>query len=211
MTSQDNSILSCVDSPVTQIRKHSAGNLTGDLRKVKDLAADIHNLILKWASLNSRGVDIITRIANMKIEKVFNVQEVSGGPQPAIPLELNPLCDLLLDLVGDMKKIVEKLESKTKLAESLVSLKVYNTSTTVSDVLFQTMSLEDIAKTVREICTDYQQEVSFKAELCKHVGHAANRDAIMFYTSCWAHQPYVSTRTCDSLQALLIETGHVQS
>ena len=55
---------------VAQIKHHAAGNLTGELRKVKDIAADFHNQTLKWASLNTQGMDIVTQIGNIKIEKV---------------------------------------------------------------------------------------------------------------------------------------------
>ncbi|KAH9498259.1 hypothetical protein Btru_009493 [Bulinus truncatus] len=215
MTAPDSnsSFHSFVDSPVPQIRKHSAGNLTGDLRKVKDLAADFHNVIMKWNSLNSQGLDIITKISNIKIEKVFNVQELSDSQQPQfLPLELNPLCALLLKIVDDMEKIVQKLESKTKIAESLVSLKSFQRSTGSSrDVLFLSMSLEDVAKTVQNIYKDYATELAFKKEVCKHVCHATNRGEVMFYTISWVHQPYISSDTQDQLQALLIETGHVNS
>ena len=63
----------CIDlctHTVAQIKQHAAGNLTGELRKVKDIAADFHNLAMKWKALNSQGMDLVTQISNIKIEKV---------------------------------------------------------------------------------------------------------------------------------------------
>lgn len=41
--------------------------LSVSARKIKDNAADWHNLILKWEALNDRGFAIANNIANMKI------------------------------------------------------------------------------------------------------------------------------------------------
>uniref|UniRef100_A0A0B6ZD55 Uncharacterized protein n=1 Tax=Arion vulgaris TaxID=1028688 RepID=A0A0B6ZD55_9EUPU len=97
----DNSFLSPVSSPAPQAKQHTSTNLTGDPRKVKDLAADFHNLMRKWKALNSEGMDIISKIANIKIERVFNLTEQESGTV-RLPQELNPLCDLLCDTVDRM-------------------------------------------------------------------------------------------------------------
>ena len=45
------------------------GNLTGSARKLKDNAADWHNLILKWDRLNDEGSTIATKIVNYRISE----------------------------------------------------------------------------------------------------------------------------------------------
>lgn len=45
------------------------GNLTGSARKLKDDAADWHNLILKWERLNDEGSTIATKIVNLGLSK----------------------------------------------------------------------------------------------------------------------------------------------
>lgn len=45
-------------------RKSSA--LTGSARKVKDNAADWHNLLLRWEKLNEEGFVLAGNIVNMK-------------------------------------------------------------------------------------------------------------------------------------------------
>ncbi|GFR64892.1 cyclin-dependent kinase 2-interacting protein-like [Elysia marginata] len=84
--------------------RHNAGNLTGYPRKVKDLAADFHNCIMKWEALNTKGMDIVTKIANVKIEKVYDAQQdvESGQNIAALPQELNPLCDKLAEIIEAM-------------------------------------------------------------------------------------------------------------
>ncbi|XP_059155032.1 cyclin-dependent kinase 2-interacting protein-like [Physella acuta] len=208
--SNDQNKLSSVASPVPQVKHHAAGNLTGELRKVKDLAADYHNLTMKWNNLNSQGMDIITKIANIKIDKVFNVEkDPDSETHTDLPLELNPLCDALSDIVDAMSRVESKLEHKAKIAEGLLSLQKYQRSASSSPVLFSTMTLEDVVNTVKEIHQYFGQELKLKRELCRQLAHAGSRDVMMFYSTCWLHQPYLQAGWEDQLQALLSETGHV--
>lgn len=39
----------------------------GSARKIKDNAADWHNLMMKWETLNDSGFSAATKIVNMKI------------------------------------------------------------------------------------------------------------------------------------------------
>lgn len=55
-----------------QRRKSSTpkqGQLTGLARKISDGVADIYNSIQKWETLKNQGFNIVTDIANCKIEK----------------------------------------------------------------------------------------------------------------------------------------------
>ncbi|CAL1526170.1 unnamed protein product [Lymnaea stagnalis] len=215
MTSQEeqngSGVLALVASPIPQVRQHAAGNLTGELRKVKDLAADFHNLLSKWNTLNVQGMDVITKIANIKIEQVFNKEMLTTDPTGTkLPMELNPLCNMLLDILDAMSKIILKLEFKAKTAQSLVSLQQFQKSGAGNPVLFLTMTLPDVANTLLEIHKSFSKEFNFKTELVKQVAHADNRDTMMFYSACWLHQPYVEAQCQDLLQALLKETGHIQ-
>ncbi|XP_005093101.2 cyclin-dependent kinase 2-interacting protein [Aplysia californica] len=213
-TSGSSSLISPFSSPVAQVKHHGAGNLTGDLRKVKDTAADFHNLTMKWNALNSQGMDIVTRIANIKIEKVFNVQDLSEDSQQTqqLPPELNPLCDLLSGVVDAMEKIEVKLRSKVEMMEGLIALKQFQKlkSESESPVLFVTMTLQDVACTVRSVYEMYSKELHFKRQLCGQIAHAGTRDTMMFYSVSWMHQPYIDCVAQDFLRALLKETGHVK-
>jgi len=201
-------------SPVAQIKQHAAGNLTGELRKVKDIAVDFHNLAMKWKALNSQGMDLVTQISNIKIEKVFNPNLSMEGENyqgVTLPPELNPLCDQLCAVVDSMEKIDEKLKGKASQVEGLISLKKFQKKNdNESSLLFITMTLEDAAESFKTISEAYSKELLLKKSLCKEVAHAEGRDAIMFYSVCWMHQPYLDSHSRDILHALLKETCHIK-
>ena len=44
------------------------GNLTGSARKLKDGAADLHNLLEKWNVLHIDGNNIVNEIATIKLD-----------------------------------------------------------------------------------------------------------------------------------------------
>ena len=54
--------------PVSPGRSPRQGNLTGIARKVKDAAADWHNLKDKWQTQNSKGAEILSELSNIKLE-----------------------------------------------------------------------------------------------------------------------------------------------
>lgn len=45
--------------------------LTGSVRKLKNIAADLHNFILKWERLNDEGFSIASQIVNLEISKRY--------------------------------------------------------------------------------------------------------------------------------------------
>jgi hypothetical protein len=53
------------ESPVKNILQ--CGNLTGTPRRVRDLAADLFNLIQKWNTQHLHGVQILNTIMSMKL------------------------------------------------------------------------------------------------------------------------------------------------
>ncbi|GFO00879.1 cyclin-dependent kinase 2-interacting protein-like [Plakobranchus ocellatus] len=198
-------------SPVkVHSQRHGAGNLTGHPRKVKDLAADFHNYIMKWEALNAQGMDIVTKIANIKIEKVFDVQE-DGSTTSALPNELNPLCESLSEVVESMSNLESKLSNKAKNAEALVALEKFQPGGDKSLVLFGTMTLKDVADTTREIHRDFHKELQLKRCLLRQVAHTSNREETEALAACWLHQPYIRPQCHDLLHALLKDTGHINT
>jgi len=194
-------------SPKTQISYHAAGNLTGELRKVKDIAADFHNQTLKWASFNALGIDIVTHIGNFRAEKMF---KPLTREDDVTMFEINSLCNKLYSLVEDMEKIVQKLKGKFDQVEGLKSLRHFQKSESRSSLMFSTMTLDDVSDTLSCIYASYAKELSFKQQLVREVAHAESREASMLYTLSWLHQPYLDGKVDSSLAALLRETGHVK-
>uniref|UniRef100_A0A8C3W3Q5 Cyclin dependent kinase 2 interacting protein n=1 Tax=Catagonus wagneri TaxID=51154 RepID=A0A8C3W3Q5_9CETA len=80
--------------------------LSVSARKIKDNAADWHNLILKWEALNDRGFAIANKIANVKISLLSKDRtELEGSSlasaetaeemHPGYSRELETLCEEL--------------------------------------------------------------------------------------------------------------------
>ncbi|XP_048805638.1 cyclin-dependent kinase 2-interacting protein isoform X3 [Lagopus muta] len=101
--------------------------LSVSARKIKDNAADWHNLMMKWERLNDNGFSTANKIVNMKISEQFqdNKLEVtcdnstteSEKPSPKYNEELDNCCTELLETLKKMTKIqlkMEKLSSTTK-------------------------------------------------------------------------------------------------
>ncbi|XP_047587725.1 cyclin-dependent kinase 2-interacting protein-like [Lutra lutra] len=97
-------------------------------RKIKDNAADWHNLILKWETLNDAGFATANGIANLKIrlrsEDKTELQSSSPASRedtdktlPEYSKELETLCEELQTTLEALAKIqikMEKLSSTTK-------------------------------------------------------------------------------------------------
>lgn len=49
-------------------KKQAQFNLTGHLRKLKDIGADVHNALEKWELFNSKGHSIMCDIVNVKLQ-----------------------------------------------------------------------------------------------------------------------------------------------
>ena len=48
------------------------GNLTGSARKLKDGAADLHNLVERWNTLHIDGTNIVNEIARIKLDCMYD-------------------------------------------------------------------------------------------------------------------------------------------
>ncbi|XP_058255303.1 cyclin-dependent kinase 2-interacting protein-like [Hemibagrus wyckioides] len=92
-----------MDDATTPGRK---GNLTGSARKVKDNAADWHNLILKWERLSDEGSSIATKIVNFRLSK----------DSPAI-CNYNTITAVTMRSVKDPEVMVEGLISSAAPAD----------------------------------------------------------------------------------------------
>ncbi|XP_045633145.1 cyclin-dependent kinase 2-interacting protein isoform X2 [Ursus americanus] len=101
--------------------------LSVSARKIKDNAADWHNLILKWETLNDTGFATANSIANLKIRLCEDETELQGsspasreGADKTLPeysKELEMLCEELqttFDALAKIQMKMEKLSSTTK-------------------------------------------------------------------------------------------------
>lgn len=58
------------------------------------------------------------------------------------------------------------------------------------------------------LCEAFQQEVKLKQVVLQEVAHSTNSDLCTVYLSCWLHQPFIPAHVRQTLEALLLETGH---
>jgi hypothetical protein len=54
----------------------------------------------------------------------------------------------------------------------------------------------------------YKDEYRLKRLIYENICHVKDRNSMMFYTSSWLHQPYLTDKGQMLLDSLLLETGH---
>ncbi|AWP15949.1 putative cyclin-dependent kinase 2-interacting protein isoform 4 [Scophthalmus maximus] len=95
-------------------RKRSV--VTGSARKMKDNAADWHNLMMRWNKLNEDGFNVAEKIVNIRLSQSDQQLLVgeSSSSSSAAPAggaaELEDECCKLQDVVNKMVAVVTKME-----------------------------------------------------------------------------------------------------
>ncbi|XP_064919531.1 cyclin-dependent kinase 2-interacting protein isoform X2 [Columba livia] len=110
--------------------------LSVSARKIKDNAADWHNLMMKWERLNDNGFTTANKIVNMKISEQFqgnkleiacdNSAAESEKPTPKYNEELDNCCAELLETLKHMTKIQMKMEKLTSTTKGICDLEAYH-------------------------------------------------------------------------------------
>ncbi|XP_072545815.1 cyclin-dependent kinase 2-interacting protein [Salminus brasiliensis] len=197
------------------------GNLTGSARKLKDNAADWHNLILKWDRLNDEGSAIATKIVNYRISE-------KSGKEPDVVLEeegssvapserrvhqsnqeLEEECINLQTTVDKMAHILSKMEKMVSAEKGIYNLELFQFGTQGRPApLFQSWSTQQFAEVSSKLYEAYKQELALKRTILQELAHTTNTDLSMVYLSSWLYQPYIEDRTKLLLESLLLETGH---
>lgn len=186
------------------------GNLTGSARKLKDGAADLHNLLEKWNTLQIDGTNIVNDIANIKLECILSQSDESAEHPPVnlLPQSLLPLCDKMTELLKRMEKVVSRLSGLVAMCHGVVQLECHNKTTEDDVILFQGWDVQRFENTIREVTQMYQQELELKKSIAENVCHAKDRNTVMFYIASWVHQPYIEERSKLLVESILLETKH---
>ncbi|XP_055274566.1 cyclin-dependent kinase 2-interacting protein isoform X3 [Moschus berezovskii] len=111
--------------------------LSVSARKIKDNAADWHNLILKWETLNDGGFATANNIANMTISLLSKdkIELASSGlasdnraekEQPEYSRELETLCEELQTTLESLTKIQMKMEKLSSTTKGVCELEDYH-------------------------------------------------------------------------------------
>lgn len=180
-------------------RKCSA--VTGSARKIKDNVADWHNLLQRWERLSEDGFSVATNIVNIKLS-----QRKSSSP-PA--KELQDECSKLHDIVAKMIAMVTKMAQMMSSQRGIRDLEEFQFGAGGRDSpLFHTWSTEQFESATGLLWEAFSQELRLKQVVLQEVAHTTDPDLDMVFLSCWLHQPYAPPHTRQTLEALLLETGH---
>lgn len=200
------------ESPVKKIPQR--GNLTGNPRKIRDLAADFYNLIQKWNSCHIKGVEILSKISSLKMTAM---EKFAMDDMNAYPEELQSLCDDLEKICEEMSGLVAGMEHCSEQFKAMAVLESYQQSHHKEGLpmdeltpMFLTWSPDRFGKVSSELVERYSSELQVKKKILEGVCYSKTKDVLMFHIAAWAHQPTVLDEDAGNLQleALLIETGH---
>ncbi|XP_059230012.1 cyclin-dependent kinase 2-interacting protein [Mustela nigripes] len=194
--------------------------LSVSARKIKDNAADWHNLILKWETLNDAGFATANSIANLKTRVRSEDKTELQGSSPAsgedaektLPeysKELEALCEELQTTLEALAKIQMKMEKLSLTTKGVCELENYHyRDGRPRPPLFHTWPTAHFYEVSRKLCDMYQKELLLKRMITEELAHAADYDLTLSYLSMWLHQPYVETNSTMLLESMLLETGH---
>ncbi|KAM5273690.1 cyclin-dependent kinase 2-interacting protein [Ctenodactylus gundi] len=194
--------------------------LSVSARKIKDNAADWHNLILKWDTLSDAGFAAANSIANLKISLLSKDKTESDSSNPASSdseeqtrpqqdRELEALCEQLRATLGSLAKIQVKMEKLSSTTKGICELENYHYGEGCQrPPLFHTWPTAHFYEVSRQLADMYRKELLLKHTVGAELAHTADRDLILSYLSMWLHQPYVESSSKLHLEGMLLETGH---
>ncbi|KAL0969725.1 hypothetical protein UPYG_G00231460 [Umbra pygmaea] len=203
----------------TNSGRRTPSAVTGSARKVKDNAADWHNLVLKWDRLNDEGSTIANKIVNLGLSKDSHVNMMMECEETSAPSssqnafgnsnELEETCDNLLRVVEKMDHILSKMEKLVSSEQGIINLETFQYGTGGRQIpLFQTWPTSQFAEVSSKLYEAYNQELTLKRAIVQELAHTTNPDLSMVYLSCWLYQPYIDDSVKLLLEGLLLETGH---
>ncbi|KAM4723874.1 cyclin-dependent kinase 2-interacting protein [Anableps anableps] len=196
--------------------------VTGSARKIKDNAADWHNLMVKWDKLNTDGFQFATNIVNMRNSQKHH-QPLEDFPsasasqtfpsavqqQAAAAAELQEECSKLQAVVDQMVVIVTKMEHLTTIQRGVQDLEEFQFGPEGRTLpLCHSWRTKDFEESSQVLLAAFSQELKLKQVILQKLAHTTASDLHMVYLSCWLHQPFVPAQTRLALEALLLETGH---
>ncbi|XP_030071132.1 cyclin-dependent kinase 2-interacting protein [Microcaecilia unicolor] len=191
--------------------------LSVSARKIKDNAADWHNLIQKWDSLNDSGFNIANKIVNMKMNTHFidtkleihcDNSSAQSGNICSNNEELQQCCTELLHSLEKMGKIQMKMAKLSSTFKGICDLQTYQHGDIQRTPLFHTWPIPYFYEISLKMSEMYKQEWLLKEIIMQELAHNTDQDLMMVYLSAWLHQPYLENNIRVLLESMLLETGH---
>ena len=188
--------------PISPGKSPLQGNLTGTPRKVKDTCADWFNCVQKWQALNTKGFNIASEIANIKLSSVLSTEE---GNKVTMPTEMAPLCEKLGEVYNSLEKIYNKMVSLTVTLQGVYNLEVHQSVDL--EPMFHTWTVDRFADTSKQLSDMYKKELEVKNIIVENIAHATDRNLMMFHTAAWLHEGYITEDSTFMLESMLKECG----
>ncbi|XP_076777249.1 cyclin-dependent kinase 2-interacting protein [Arvicanthis niloticus] len=193
--------------------------LSVSARKLKDNAADWHNLILKWDSLSDKGFTTASSIANLKVSLLSKEKvELESGPASREEEDktnrdydegLEALCEELQTILDGLTKIQTKMEKLSSTTKGICELENYHSREASSQPpLFHTWPTAFFYEVSHRLSEAYKKELLLKRTIGAELAHTADRNLSLTYLSMWLHQPYIENDSKLQLESMLLETGH---
>ncbi|XP_078262143.1 cyclin-dependent kinase 2-interacting protein [Rhinoraja longicauda] len=208
-------------SPSSRLMTPRKTDSNNSSRKVKDNAADWHNLTLKWETWNDAGFAIANKIVNIKLNSKGGEtkQEQSDGEDDftaepgkatlAYNKELDQRCTELLNLHDKMVKLVLKMEKLCATMKGINDLETYYYGETGRQMpLFHTWPTRYFYQISVELLEMYRKEVQLKSLIVREIAHTGSCDVMMVQLSSWLYQPYIEEKARLLVESMLLETGH---
>ncbi|KAI4497182.1 hypothetical protein M0802_007666 [Mischocyttarus mexicanus] len=164
-------------------------NLTGTVRHLRDLAANVHRIIQLWNNNTLEGMNILKSIIEEKSNKNYTIR-------------LQDYCDNLEEICHTLNNLVKNLEQIVHQVNVLITLDKTTTK------LFTTWPISAFGRTVEMIHTTYSNEMQMKYEVLENIAHCCKEPQKMLYLSTWLYQPLLSKNVTILIEAMLTETGH---
>ncbi|CAH6852339.1 cyclin-dependent kinase 2-interacting protein [Phodopus roborovskii] len=193
--------------------------LSVSARKIKDNAADWHNLILKWETLSDAGFTTASNIANLKVSLLSKEKVELESSSPAssekeeknldYSKELEALCEELQATLDGLTKIQMKMEKLSSTTKGVCELESYHYRGECNrPLLFHTWPTAFFYEVSHRLSEAYKKELLLKRTIGTELAHTADRNLSLTYLSIWLHQPYLDSDSKLQLESMLLETGH---
>ncbi|KAM4542090.1 cyclin-dependent kinase 2-interacting protein [Odontesthes bonariensis] len=192
--------------------------MNGSARKLKDNAADWHNLMLRWDKLNEDGFNVAAKIISMRRFQSDQLMVGKSSPPPSATLqhmvgaaELQDECFKLQDSITKMVAVVSKMERLMVSQQGIQQLEEFQFGLDGRKFpLCHSWTTKEFEESTRALLAAFSQELQLKQIIVQEIAHSTTSELCVVYLSCWLHQPFIPTQTRLTLEALLLETGHRQ-
>ncbi|XP_072424638.1 cyclin-dependent kinase 2-interacting protein isoform X1 [Chiloscyllium punctatum] len=207
---------SCPSSGFVTPRRKDLNNSS---RKIKDSAADWHNSMLKWETLNDAGFSVANKIVNIKISnrresevEAFEEEEASSNLEKTklqYNKELEEACTELLNILHKMTKLVLKMEKLCANMKGILDLHIHQYGETGREMLlFHTWPTKYFYEASVQLTEMYKRELQLKRAIVQEIAHTSNNDLMKVELSAWLYQPYIEEKARLLIESMLLETGH---